>query len=227
MITVVNASFFGVDKQIQKIVDQPYFEGVEYVMFTNKCELISDSIWKPIHIPSTPDQARLTARKIKTIINYFLPNSDYWLWIDSNMKLQVDPNLMVEKYLKNHDICAMPHPERNNWFEEASIIIQGRDKVENVQRAIDKYYGEGFIPTSLYETGCLLRRNTDHIREFNKTWWEEIQTNSIRDQLSFPYSAWKHGLAINTFPGTNSVNALRYQAKKYLPQWNEIIRDWN
>lgn len=227
MITVINASFYGGDKDIKKIVNQPYYDNVEYVLYTNKPELAHGTNWNVIETPPLNDNPRLGARNIKTSIHDFFPKSEYWLWIDSNMKIQRDPNELVSKYLANHDICVLPHPERNNWYEEALIISQGRDTVDNIQRAIDKYYNEGFIPTSLYETGCLLRRNTKSIREFNSTWWREIQDNSIRDQISFPYAAWRHGLAVNTFPGTNSVNKLRYEVKKYLPQWEEIIRDWH
>jgi hypothetical protein len=227
MITVVNASFYGGDKEIKSIVNQPLFKGVEYVLYTNKPEVVKGTNWKAVQTEPVNNNPRLGARFIKSSIHSFHPKSEYWLWIDSNMKIEKDPNILIKKYLANHDICVMPHPERNNWYEEASIVVQGRDSVDNIQRAIDKYYGEGFPPTTLFETGCLLRRNTKVIQKFNNTWWKEIQENSIRDQLSFPYAAWRHGIAVNTFPGTNSVNALRFKIKKYLPQWNEIIRDWN
>ncbi len=227
MITVINASFYGGDKDIKSIVNQPKFEGVEYILYTNKPEVAEGTNWIVVETDPLRNNPRLGARNIKTSIHTFHPTSNYWLWIDSNMEIKKDPNGLVDRYLLNHDICAMPHPERSNWYEEASIIAQGRDKVENIQRAIDKYYSEYFMPTSLFETGCLLRRNTDKVKEFNETWWLEIQNNSIRDQISFPYAAWKHGLAVNTFAGTNSVNPLRYQVRNYLPQWEEITRAWN
>jgi len=227
MVTVINATFFGGDKKFRSIVDQPTFEGVEYILYTNKPEVAEGTNWKPVKLEPINNDPRLGARYIKSSIHSFHPESKFWLWIDSNMKIVNNPNILVQKYLVNHNICVMPHPERHNWYEEALLMVQGRDSVKNVQRAIDKYYNEGFPPTSLYETGCLLRRNTKLVQNFNNTWWEEIQKNSIRDQVSFPYAAWKHGVAINTFPGTNSINSLRYQVKKYLPQWNEIIRDWN
>jgi len=227
MITVINASFFGGDKEIKSIVNQPKYEGVEYVLYTNRPEVAEGTNWKVIQCEPVNNDPRLGARNIKANVHIFHPTSEYWLWIDSNMEIKKDPNILAQKYLVNHDICAMPHPERNNWYEEATVIAQGRDKLENIQRGINKYYGEGFMPTSLYETGCLLRKNTPQIKMFNNTWWKEIQDNSIRDQISFPFSAWRHGIAINTFPGTNSVNALRYQVKKYLMQWDEIIRAWN
>jgi len=143
------------------------------------------------------------------------------------MKINIDPNTLVEKYLSKFDVCAMPHPERNNWWEEADAVLgMGMDTKENIQGGVDKYLKEGLAPTQLWETGCLLRRNTSKVIDFNNIWWNEIQTNSIRDQLSIQYASWKAGVYINNFPGTNSMNALRFKNKKYLPQWNEITRAW-
>lgn len=227
MIVVVNASFYGGDKEITSIVDQPTYPDVEYVLYTNRPELAEGTVWRAVEVLDYQDNPRLGARRIKTLIHDYHPDKEYWLWIDSNMKLEVDPHELVNKYLNKHDLCALPHPERNDWVEEAQMVANQRDSIENVQRAVSTYYSEGFPPTTLYETGCLLRRNSQTVREFNADWWYQIQHNSIRDQLSFPYAAWKNGLAINTFPGTNSTNALRYEAKKQLPQWEEITRAWN
>ena len=225
MITVANASFYGGDKNIKGIVDQPKYDGVEYKLFTNRPELTKGTVWEGIY--SETATPRLSARRIKTMIHEYVPDTNYWFWLDSNMKIQVDPNRLVNFYLEKFDICLMPHPERNNWYEEAGIVTGRLDDAEKVKTLIHKYYSEGFVPTTLYETGCLLRRNTKEIREFNKTWWNEVYSGSIRDQLSFPYSAWKHGLAVNTFAGTNSVNELRKKNKPYLPQWDDVIREWN
>ena len=42
-----------------------------------------------------------------------------------------------------------------------------------------------------YETGILLRMNTNRVHYFNDIWWSEIQNGSLRDQLSIPYVVWK------------------------------------
>lgn len=226
MITVFNASFYGGDRQMKMPVPQRLFDGVEYVMFTNNKDLPTDNTWRYIYMDT--DNPRLSAREIKIKIHEYFSTSEYWMWLDSNMKVETDPNKIVNHYMSNHDICAMPHPERNNWYDESKLIVDSnRDDREVVIKMVNRYFDEGCMPTSLYETGVLLRRNTDKVIEFNNIWWEELSNGSIRDQLSFPYSAWKCGMAINTFAGTNSVNALRYKNKNYLPQWGDVIRDWN
>lgn len=227
MITVVNAAFYGNERQMGHVVDQPNYEGVEYVLYTNDATRAEGTIWKTIELIPENGGKRLAARKIKTAIHEYHPNSEYWLWIDASMELKVSPTILVEKYLNKFDMCAMPHPERNNWVEEAEAILNYKmDTRDNLQRAVSKYITEGCAPTQLWETGCFLRRNTNQIKEFNNIWWNEIQTNSIRDQISVQYASWKSGAHINSFPGTNSTNKLRYDKKPYLPQWNEIIRAW-
>ena len=226
MITVVQAVFYGGDKAIKKIVNQPSFEGVEYKLLTNKPELAYSTNWDVILTET--ENPRLKAREAKINIHTLFPKSDYWFWIDANMKIVEDPNILVKKYLNNFDICLLPHPERTHWVEEANFLVNRDHQLKPyLEKAIKKYTADGFPSISLFETGVLLRRNTAKIKHLNEIWMNEIHHTCIRDQISFPYSAWKAGVAVNTFPGTNSVNRLRYESKPYLPQWTEVIRDWN
>ena len=227
MITVVNAQFYGGDKNIKELVNQPQYENVEYILYTNNPKITEGTNWKAIEIQT--DTPRLTARDIKINIHKHQPNSDYWLWLDANMEIKTDPNILIERYLHNlYNVCLMPHPERNNWFEEAEFLISRDNSLsESLQNLINQLYSDGFIPTSLFETGVLLRKNCEQVCKMNEVWWDKVVNVCIRDQVSFPYAVWKTGASVNTFPGTNSVNLLRYRLKKYLPQWEEIIRAWN
>ena len=226
MITVVNAQFFGGDKEIKELVDQPSYKGVEYVLYTNKPEVVEGTNWRAVEMST--DNPRMTARDIKINIHKYHPDSSHWFWIDANMKIEVDPNLLINKYLGRHDVCLMPHPERHHWVEEAQFLLDRDPNLEEpIQELINQLYAEGFASTTLYETGVLLRLNTAKVIAMNKYWWEKVSEVCIRDQISFPYAAWKAGLAVNTFPGTNSINPLRFELKRYLPQWKEVIRAWN
>ena len=227
-IVVVRSAMIGGDKEIKELPKNAIHADVDYITFTNNGALTGMTDDLVTVIPLVNGNPRRTARDIKTLIHEYVYGYEYWVWIDANMQINVHPADLVHKYLKNHDICAMPHPERNNWVEEASMCASSnRDDHSKLELAYQKYISEGHMPTSLYETGCLLRRNTPKVNDFNRTWNQEIYNRSIRDQVSFTYAAWKHGLAINTFPGTNSVNQQRYQVKPYIPQWGEITRAWN
>jgi hypothetical protein len=224
MITVVNATFFGDEKSnLVKLPDQPQFKDVEYKFFTNKPEMVEGNNWKVIYINPQSD-FRKKAREIKTDIHKFIPNTNYWLWIDNNCQLQVDPHTFLQ-YLQDCDIVVMPHPERGDIIEEANALLRWKpEQSQGIQEGINHYYEEGYVPKDLYETKVLMRRNTEKIRKFNSLWWKEIQTHSIRDQISFPYISWKTKTFINTFPGNNSRSKVRHQWKNYIPYWEDVKR---
>ena len=224
MITVVNATFFGEEKpNLTKLPQQPQFDNVEYKFFTNKPDMVEGDGWEIVHIEQSLD-LRKKAREIKTNIHEFIPDTDYWLWIDNNCVLQVDPHSFLY-YLDGCDIVVMPHPERGDILEEAKILLKWKpEQSHGIQEGISKYYAEGYVPKDLYETKVLMRRNTEKVKEFNSLWWNEIQKHSIRDQISFPYVSWKAKMFINTFPGNNSRSEARTQWKNYIPYWEDVRR---
>lgn len=224
MITVVNATFFGEEKpNLIKLPEQPQFENVEYKFFTNRPDMMEGSSWEIIYIDQV-NNLRKKAREVKTNIHSFIDDTDYWLWMDNNCQLQVDPHKFIS-YLSNCDIVVMPHPERNNIIEEAQVLYKWKpEQSEGIQEAVNKYYREGYVPNDLYETKVLMRRNNERVREFNSLWWEQIQQFSIRDQISFPYVSWRTKTYINTFPGNNSRSEARMQWKNYIPYWEEVKR---
>lgn len=224
MITVVNATFFGKEKpNLMVLPDQPQFDNVEYKFFTNRPEMVEGGSWDVIYIEQE-DDLRKKAREVKTNIHKFVPDTDYWLWIDNNCQLQVDPHEFLS-YLDKCDVVVMPHPERNNIIEEAQVLFKWKpEQSAGIQEVINQYYSEGYIPNTLYETKVLMRRNNEHVREFNSIWWEQIQNFSIRDQISFPYVSWRTKTYINTFPGNNSRSEVRMQWKSYLPYWEQVKR---
>lgn len=224
MITVVNASFFGNEKiNLKHLPNQPQYDNVEYKFFTNNIDMVVGDSWKVIYIDQSRDY-RMKAREIKTNIHKFVPDTDYWLWIDNNCQLQCNPHKFLQ-YLEGCDIVVMPHPERSNIIEEASILFKWNpEQCQGIQEAINHYYSEGYVPNDLYETKVLMRRNNEKIKKFNSLWWKEIQTHSIRDQISFPYISWKTKTFINTFPGNNSQSEVREKWKNYVPYWEDVKR---
>lgn len=222
-IAVVCAAFTkDIGREINLPTEQPEFDNVSYHLFTNIKNSRSTK-WS-IYFEKLEGDPRLAAREVKTCIHKFVPDADYWLWIDSNCLIKRDPRDLL-KYVESCDIAVMPHPERSNIIEEAQTIFKWKnDQSKNLQFQIDEYYKEGYIPSSLYETKVLLRRNTEKIRKFNELWWDNLKNYSIRDQISFPYVAWKTKTFINTFPGNNSLSEYRHLTKPYIPYWGDIIR---
>lgn len=164
---------------------------IEFICFTNTPHLKSDT-WD-IRLVECELSARKQARKYKMLPHKYLPNYDAWIWMDNSCLFKYDPVDLFELYMTNFDMCLHEHCDRSNIIQEAEVIIQRNlDDSTVVNNQIKKYLREQYEDYGLYETGILMRRNNNHIVSFNEMWWAEINNNSIRDQISFPYVLWKH-----------------------------------
>ena len=70
------------------------------------------------------------------------------------------------------------------------MISRGHDK-DIITKQISDYRNKGYQDQGLYETGILMRKNNEKVIAFNMLWWSEINSKSVRDQLSFSYIKWK------------------------------------
>src|SRR5690606_25062110 len=77
----------------------------------------------------------------------------------------------------------------------AAYKEQGWDTDANPQRAITN-------------GGCMLRRHTERVKRFNEAWHHEVQTRTLRDQMSLDYCAAKVGMPIAYFPGNMVQNPI-------------------
>lgn len=197
--TKLYSAIFGMYDQI----DTPRLvsRDVEYIMFTDRdCSIYPWRIIPQTLNGLTPTRA---ARKRK-ILSHLYVDTEYSVWVDGNIDLLVSPKLMCGTYLKKTDIAMFGHPHRRTIYEEAQECLRPiavRDKPILINTQVQRYQKEGFSGETLMSTGVLLRRHTPQIVEFNEMWWEELRNNSHRDQLSFPYVAWKMGLKIMRIPG--------------------------
>lgn len=230
-IAIIKAVFFNDSTNYGDYHKQPSFNNVDRILVTNnkdyakeaekdgvKTVLEESGSWESI---DARNPHRLQSKIPKILPHRNFSDYDYWLWVDTNFIAMEDPNVMVDKYLDGYDICVQPHPQRQNYVEEAQVCAQTkRDDPTIIQRAVDKYIKEGCMPIGLYECNCILRRNCPEVIKFNETWWNEVSTLSIRDQISFPYSLLKSKLLTNHFPGNNTVD----ERFPWIPYWGEIIR---
>lgn len=121
---------------------------------------------------------------------------EYSIWMDGNTSLKVDPEYLIEKYLKNDDIAVLRHPERDCIYQEARTCQSLKlDLPEAIASQMIRYIEDGYPKENgLSCTTYILRRHTKKIKEFNEKWWAEICKGSRRDQLSFDYALWKVGI---------------------------------
>ena len=184
-IAVYTANISGND-----ILKSPIFiaDNVDYIYFTN-FDFNAPSPWqvRPVQPSSTPStyQSRYYFDQSCLV----LPEYTYTIMHGANSQLAVDPHYLIDTYLQSTDIAAFRHPHRDCIYDEGSACISmGKDVRELIIPQMNKYRLAGY-PAHNGLSACILlvRRNTPQLAFFEQHWYEEVSSNSFRDQLSFDY----------------------------------------
>ena len=169
----------------------------DYVCFSDR-DITCDS-WKVEKIPEklkNLDNKRIN-RYIKTHPHEFFPNYDMSVYIDGNVDIKKDLGDFIDKNCPHEKgvLFAGQHPNRKCIYKEAEAIVKlKKDTADNVNPQIQKYAKEGFPKDYGLTQNCILIRyhNDEKCKRLMETWWNEIATESYRDQLSLFYSLWKN-----------------------------------
>lgn len=137
--------------------------------------------------------------RIQKMLPHLYMNSEYSIYIDGNIRLLKTPEELIEKHLKDYDIAVYKHPTRDCLYDEAKkCAVLKLDDPETIIEQAKYYEDSGFAKhRGLAECGIIFRRHTDKVREFNEAWWAQYCRFSVRDQISFMYSADLVGLPVN------------------------------
>ena len=65
---------------------------------------------------------RRDAKVYKVLPFAFLPDYDYYFWIDSTHTLQANPQEVISKYLTNSDVGVFKHPQRDCIYIEGEFV---------------------------------------------------------------------------------------------------------
>ena len=191
MIVVYTACFGDYD-EIQPVIVE---SDAEFVAITDSEGPIDG--WRVVNHRGLPiPDPRLRARMYKALPHVMFPDADVWIWHDANIQLLVPPELLVADWLGYADLAAPLHPSRDCAYGEGHrCIAKGKDTRENLEAQMSSYTDAGYPEhNGLAETRVIIRRNTEDIVRFNEAWWGEISAKSVRDQVSFNYSAWRTGI---------------------------------
>lgn len=195
-IAVYTVSTGGYD-----VVKEPRFvdEQFDYFVFTNS-KLPTDTVWKviPLNGECKKMSALEQARYVKTHPHLFFRDYDISIFIDGNIQIIKDIRPLIYKMIEEgKNIAVHRHNCRDCIYHEARIIwAQGRAKLFDILKQIYHYRRMGFPRHfGLFETNVIIRFHNDpKCKAVMDTWWNEIETRTKRDQLSFTYSLWKNGL---------------------------------
>jgi len=149
-------------------------------------------IHKPYRNIATSNERQ--ARMPKCLAHQFV-GADITIWVDGKLQFNQDPANFL-KYLDDGDIAVYPHPSRNCTYQEAKAVIKFRKAPGRIVRSqMHSYRQEGFPKNfGLANTQIIIRRHTPQTNRLGEAWWSELTRWSSRDQLSFDYVCWRHGI---------------------------------
>lgn len=208
MRKVIYTSIFGENYHLHE--PSIKLDGYDFICFTDNPKYQSD-IWQARIIPKMYDGIR-DSKKPKILPHRYLKDYDISIWIDGDIKVMADIDKLVEEHLthSNHAVfnhahcgkqsggqnqrtCVYQEAEFIKWLGDNNPKKEYKDNIETIFSQVNKYQADG------YPANNGLARNTILIRKHNELdvvnamemWWEEVKYGSLRDQLSFNYSAWK------------------------------------
>lgn len=140
----------------------------------------------------------MEAKRYKILPHLFFPQRDVTIWIDGNVWLKQD----VADLLGEHDLVIFRHPFRATvWQEFATLKSDPRFAIpflQNQMAAQEKEYRREGLPgdAPLFECNFMIRRNVERVNRMMDAWWAQVCRWQWRDQVSFPYVLWKHGVGV-------------------------------
>jgi len=211
-IAVITSSI-GANKLLQPVP----FDEVDYHAFTDHSESNGWQMHDIVPFSSDPNfKDRRDAKVYKVLPFAFLPDYDYYLWVDSTHIVEVDPHEIIDTYLKDSDVAVFKHPQRDCIYIEGEFVKEIGFDYANLLTDQLNFYRDVFYPehNGLYELPVRVQRNTLLTQKMGWKWWEQICMFSSRDQISFPFVCHQLGIKPSIMPGV--ANTIR--GNKFMPQ---------
>jgi len=174
-------------------------EGFDHICFSDDPELKSD-VWQ-IKLIEVPENHVKRQREVKILSHKYLPEYDITIYVDGNQQILADLNAMLQFY--NGGMLVKKHPHRANIYDEALKIIQvGKAKQQDVELQVAHYRNSGFDEKYLFETGIMIRDNSEAVKKLCEAWWHDVDKFTYRDQLSLPPAVHNTGILLSVFGNT-------------------------
>lgn len=161
--------------------------------------LTSDIDFKVFKDPVASFDPIRSSRYYKILPHLFFKEYDISICVDGSMTLMYPDKLLelcIELENSNFSAILFRHPRRTTVHQEIlECGRQRRDSLPVMLEQYNRYRKEGFPDTlHITENNVLIRKHNDlDLIKCEETWWNEFQTGSVRDQISFQYSMWKTG----------------------------------
>jgi len=163
-------------------------------------------LWKIVVVKNLPYTDMRRVGKIPKFLPHRLfPSARYSIWLDSKLRLQLDPLLILEYFLwrKGYEYAISNHYDRHCLWDE---VAQNKKLNKYNHTIIDEqfkfYQADGLkrfnasdpnklLPSNVPEGSFIVRAHTPMSNLFSCLWFNEVDRFTPRDQLSFAYTYQK------------------------------------
>ncbi|KAL2233557.1 UNVERIFIED_CONTAM: hypothetical protein Sindi_1535700 [Sesamum indicum] len=220
---VVSSCIFGnfdfLRRPTSKVISEYSKKNVCFVMFVDEQTLAKLSaegnvpddrgnigLWKIVVVKNLPyEDMRKTGKVPKFLSHRLFPSSRYSIWLDSKLRLNADPMLIIEYFLwrAGSEYAISNHYTRHCVWQE---VLQNKRLNKYNHSAIDEqfhlYQSDGLtkydssdpnipLPSFVPEGSFIVRAHTAMSNLFSCLWFNEVDRFTSRDQLSFAYTYLK------------------------------------
>ncbi|KAL3824133.1 hypothetical protein ACJIZ3_020162 [Penstemon smallii] len=220
---VVSSCIFGssdfLRRPTSKVISDYSKKNVCFVMFVDEQTLLKLSaegnvpdaegkigLWRMVVVKNLPyEDMRKTGKVPKFLSHRLFPSSRYSIWLDSKLRLNADPMLIIEYFLwrAGAEYAISNHYTRHCVWEE---VLQNKRLNKYNHTAIDEqfhlYKSDGLtkfdssdpnnpLPSFVPEGSFIVRAHTSMSNLFSCLWFNEVDRFTSRDQLSFAYTYLK------------------------------------
>lgn len=157
-------------------------------------------LWRIVLVRNLPyEDMRRTGKVPKFLAHRLFPSARYSIWLDSKMRLNTDPMLIIEYFLwrSGSEYAISNHYDRHCVWEE---VLQNKRLNKYNHSAIDEqftfYQSDGLtmfdssdprnlLPSYVPEGSFIIRAHTPMSNLFSCLWFNDVNRFTSRDQLSF------------------------------------------
>ena len=177
-------------------------DNCDFVIITDQ-EVDSNSLWREKSVESLiPDYEKLTNaeknRFCKMMPHILFPEYTYSVYIDGNIKPISDLTEFINR-CNSTGMALHLHKSRTCVYEEIEACKILRKASTTALDNFRKYLEDQRFPYDygMNECNVIVRKHNDPtIISIMSKWWGIFRSNDVkRDQLSFPYVLYKHGLS--------------------------------
>jgi hypothetical protein len=187
-------------------VDQPSLDAILQEEEIKPSVNGSLGLWRIVLIKNLPYlDGRRNGKVPKFLTHRLFPNARYSIWLDSKLRLDSDPLLILEYFLwrGKHEYAISNHYDRHcvweeveqnkclNKFNHTIIDQQFQFYQEDGLTQFNESDPHRLLPSYVPEGSFIVRAHTPMANLFSCLWFNEVDHFTPRDQLSFAYTYLK------------------------------------